>query len=313
MKKLIYITVVIITSLSSGLFAQNNSNQIEISPYIEQSVDGIPAEAHTVLLNKMGEALTSNGVIQGLNSQFIITANAVVSNQTITSTAPMMYVYELQLNYYIGNGIEGSLFNSFSTSVKGVGTTKIKAYIDAFKGIQLKNTAFEKFIEQSKAKITAYYNSKCNTILTEVSMFERTGRYQEAFLRLSSIPSASSCYTKANSMLKNIYQKNIDNDCKQKLANATNLWNANLNLDGANEVAAILGTINPESACFAQAKALGQKVEKRMTELDQREFKIRYEQEAGLEKSRIEAMKEIGKAYGNGQPQNVTYNTKYWW
>lgn len=313
MKNLNYITVVIITFVTSVLFAQKTSNQIEISPYIEQSVDGIPAEAHAILLNKMGEVLTNNGVIPGLNSQFIITANATVSNQTITSTAPIMYVYEFQLTYYIGNGIEGSLFNSFSTTLKGIGTTKIKAYIDAFKGVQVKNTAFENFIEKAKSKITEYYNSKCNTIISEVSMLEKTGRYQEAFLRLSSIPSASSCYTSANAMLKNIYQKTIDNDCKQKLANATNLWNANLNLDGANNVAAILSTINPESACFSQAKGLGQKVEKRMTELDQREFKIRYEQEVGLEKSRIEAIKEIGKAYGNGQPQNVNYNTKYWW
>lgn len=313
MKNLLKIIVVFFVSMVSQNIALAQTNNIEIAPYIDDTVDGIPTEAHQTLINKMGQILTENGIIKGINSNFILTCNSTVSNEVITATAPSMYVYDLSVTFYIGNGIDGNLFATYNKSLKGVGASKTKAYIDAFKGLKTNDKDFQAFIEKAKQKIVAYYNTKCVSIMAEVNSLEKTQRFEEALYKLTSIPDASICFAQAQQKMATIYQKAIDNDCKLKLSNASNIWAANPNEYGANEVASIVATINPSSNCFAQAKILGAKVEKKMIENDNREFKIRYEQEVGLEKDRIEAMKEIGKAYGNGQPKNVTYNTKYWW
>lgn len=304
-------TFILIICFQVSMIGQNSN--IELSPYIETSVDGIPVEAHQVLLNKMGEILTQNGIIKGVNSSIILTCNTTVSNEVITSTAPTLFVYELQATFYIGNGIDGTLYSSYPSTLKGTGTTKAKAYIDAFKAIKTNDKNLQNFLDSSKTKILNYYNTKCSTILAEVNSLESLQKYDEALYKLTSIPDASKCFAQAKQKMSSVYQKSIDNDCKLKMSNATNIWSANPNVYGANEVANILATINPNSNCFTLAKQLGVKVEKKMNDIDNREFKIRYEQEVGLEKDRIQAVKEIGKAYGNGQPQNINYNTKYWW
>ena len=297
------------------LEAQTNAkSDIEISPYIESSVDAIPAEAQNVLLNKLGEILTQNGVVKGVNSTFILTANTVVLTKEITPTSPSMQVYNLQTTFYIGNGVDGNLFSSFSTTLKGIGTNQTKAYINAFRNFSVKNEDIAGFLSKAKAKIIDYYNSKCETILSQAATLEKTNRYDEALYLLTSVPEVcTACYAKSSSKVAAIYKQSIDLDCKTKLAEAQQYWNANPNNEGANEAAFILKGINPKASCFNEVKTFGNTISKKMTDIDAREWKLYYEQEVGLEKDRIEAIKEIGKAYGQGQPKNVTYNTKYWW
>lgn len=289
-------------------------SDIEIAPYIDNSTEAIPSEAENVLLNKLSEILTQNGVIKGVNSTFILTANTVVLTKEITPTAPSMHVYNFQTTFYVGNGVDGNLFSSYSTTLKGIGTNQTKAYINAFRNIQVKNDEVSNFLLKAKAKIIDYYNSKCETILSQVSTLQKTNRFQEALYLLTSVPEAcSACYAKCNLKVESVYKQSIDFDCKTKLAEAQQFWNANPNSDGANEAAQILKGVNPNSSCFNEVKSFGATIAKKMTENDAREWKVFYEQEVGLEKDRIEAIKEIGKAYGQGQPKNVTYNTKYWW
>jgi hypothetical protein len=300
--------------ISNSVQAQTSANNdIEIAPYINSTVEGIPDEAQSILLNKMENILTQNGIIKGINSMFILTANSNVLTKEITATVPQMYVYEFQITYFIGNGIDGNLFASKSYSIKGIGTTEIKAYIDAFKNISTKNNDLSDIISKAKVKIVEYYNSKCDVILVEASKLEKLNRYDEALYKLTSIPeTCSACYSKSIAKAELIYKKAIDFDCKTKLNEANQLWNANPNENGAYQSVEVLKTINPQSSCFNEVKSLGSSISKKMKENDAREWKLYYEKEVGLEKDIIEAIKEIGKAYGQGQPKNVTYNTKYW-
>lgn len=314
-KKILIVSCLGWLSLNSINAQQSKvKSDIEITPFLEESVEGIPAEAQNVLRNKLSEIVTQNGIVKGVNSKFILTANSAVVTKEITATAPQMYVYAFQTTFYLGNGIDGNLFSSYSTTLKGIGANQAKAYINAYKNIEVKNSEMEAFLHKGKTKIIEYYNSKCEVILNQVATLEKTNQYQEALYLLTSIPEqCTSCFAKANTKTESIYKKFIDFDCKTKLAEAQNYWNANPNSEGANNAFTILKTINPNSSCFTQVKSFGTTISKKMTENDAREWNLFYEQEVGLEKDRIQAIKEIGKAFGEGQPQNVTYNTKYWW
>jgi hypothetical protein len=55
---------------------------------------------------------------------------------------------------------------------------------------------------------------------------------------------------------------------------------------------------------------------KRVKELDQREwnFKLKQQQDdVDITKATINAVRDIGVAYGNGQPKTIVYNTRGWW
>jgi hypothetical protein len=300
---------------SYNIQAQTNlNNDIEIAPYINSSVEGIPFEAQSILFNKMGDILVQNGTIKGVNSMFILTANTNVLSKEITATVPQMHVYEFQLTYFIGNGVDGTLFALKSYTIKGIGTTETKAYIDAFKNINTTNIDLGDIIRKAKSKIIEYYNSNCDIVLLEASKLERLNRFEEALYKLTSIPeTCRACYTKSIAKAEIIYKKSIDFDCKIKLTEATQIWNSNPNSEGAYQSSGILKLVNPQASCFGEVKSLGKTISKKMIENDAREWNLYYEKEVGLEKDKIESIKEIGKAYGQGQPKNVTYNIKSWW
>ena len=80
----------------------------------------------------------------------------------------------------------------------------------------------------------------------------------------------------------------------------------------ANLVGEILSTIDPEASCYSEAKALSDKIGKRVYELDKREWNYKLETEVNLKRDLIKAWRDIGVAFGNGQPKNYAYNIIGW-
>ena len=94
-----------------------------------------------------------------------------------------------------------------------------------------------------------------------------------------------------------------------------NLWNAGQNSDAASEAGKLLSVIDPNSSCFADAKSLSDQIAKPVLELDKREWDFemkQYNDQISLEKATIQAARDIGVAYGENQPQTVTYNYDVW-
>lgn len=293
--------------------AQEKNIDIAIAPYIDAQKSNLPIEAEQYMLNKLTSIVTQNGVSKGINSDIIITANTNVLNKEITPTAPAQYVLEIMVTLYIGNAMDGNLYNSAQITLNGVGQSETKAYINAIKNLNSNSKIIEKLIADSKSKIIKYYTEHCDMILAEASRLEKTDQYEAALYKLMSIPQAcTTCYLKANSKSEAIYKKYIDFDCKIKLNQAKQIWNASPNENGAMDATTILMQINPNATCFNEIKSFGNEISKKMNENDKREWNVYYEKEVGLQKDYIQAIKEIGKAYGEGQPKQIYNNIKWW-
>ncbi len=109
-----------------------------------------------------------------------------------------------------------------------------------------------------------------------------------------------------------MYQKQIDRQCKIKLTEANAAWAASQNADGAATVAALLTEIDPSSSCYKDVKVLSDKVGARMKEINNQEWNYVLKEQA-QESERIKAIRDIGVAYGNGQPKTVNYNVRGWY
>jgi len=86
-------------------------------------------------------------------------------------------------------------------------------------------------------------------------------------------------------------------------------WNANQSWETANEVGGILSSIDPEASCYKEAKALNDKIGKRVLEIDKREWNYKMEIDVNLERDRIKAIRDIGVAYGKRAAKNVSLTT----
>ena len=80
-----------------------------------------------------------------------------------------MHSYTLAVTFYIGDGIDGLKYASYTSTVKGVGENTNKAYASALKNIKANDPNFSTFIQKGKTKIIEYYNSRCDFILKEAN------------------------------------------------------------------------------------------------------------------------------------------------
>ncbi|MES2812835.1 MAG: hypothetical protein V4670_10240 [Bacteroidota bacterium] len=288
--------------------------KIALATYIPAQ-ESMSEQATNMLTNKLNQIISTNGIANSsYNSRFIITANANVMTKDLIASAPPMTALTLDVTLYIGDGIDGKKFASKSITVKGVGTNETKAYIDAMKNINQNDAGIQTFVTNSKNKIVEYYKATCNQLIKESQLLDKQNMFEEAIFKLTSVPAeCTECYNKTMAVIPAIYKKLIDRDCKAKVMEANNLWNATQDYNTAITVGEILSSIDPSAACVNEAKALSAKVGKRVIEIDKREWNLNYEKEVGLQKDLIKAYRDVGVAYGNGQPKNVTYNVVGWW
>ncbi len=317
MKKLFFC---ILSVLCYAVQAQNTAGKnddmarITLAAYVPQQIDKMPEAARSMLANKLSQIVTQSGMGgSAMNQRFIMTANINVMTKDITPTAPPMHAYTLDITLYIGDGIEGIKFASTSISVKGVGDNETKAYISALKNLKTNDPSFQTFIETGKTKIIEYYNSKCDFIIKESQTLASQNKFEEAIWKLTSVPEVcKACYDKCMDAVGPIYKKQIDRDCKVKLAEASNLWAANQTVDAANQAGEILSGIEPTAACFGEVKSLSNKIASRVKQIDSREWNYKLKEQAQVSET-IKAYRDVGVAYGNGQPKTVSYNIIGWW
>ncbi len=308
---LAFVTCMSYVQAQSGDGKMSDKNRFPLGVWVPDQIENMPVGAKANLVNKLNQIITTNGMSgEALNTRFILSANVLVQNKEITSTAPVMQAYTLDVTLYIGDGFEGKSFSSYTTTVKGVGENETKAYNAALKNIKTNDPNYQSFIDKGKTKIIEYYNAQCDIIIREAKLMANMNKFDEAIWKLTSIPDAcTDCWAKCMIAVAPIFQQKIDFECKTKLVEATNIWNASQNWDAAQQAGALLANIDPKSSCFNESKALSDKIAKRILEVDKREWNFKYDKEIGLERDMIKAYRDIGVAWGNGQPQNVTYKT----
>jgi len=312
LSQLLLIASFVLVSLSS--FAQGDTkkdeNRIMLTAWVPQQIENMPVAARASLENKLTQIVVKNGLGGGaFNTRFIISANITVATKDILPGPPPMHAMNLDVTLYIGDGFEGTVFSSQTISVKGVGTNETKAYMAGLKNINPNNPEFQAFVEKGKQKIIQYYKDNCDLIIKEAQTLAGMDKFDEAIFKLTGVPSAcEECYVKAMNAVKPIFQQQINKECKFKLAEATGIWNAAQDMEAAEKAGVILATINPDAACIGEAKALSNKIAAKVKQIDDREWKyiVKDQQQ---ESERIQAIRDIGVAYGKGPKANITYKS----
>lgn len=305
-----------------GIMAQNNAakaddfGRIMLTSHLDAAKSHVPQNAARILKSKLDRIATANGMGGSTMQRFIITANVNVLTQDITPTAPPMHAYTLEITFYIGDGIDGTLFSNTSVTVKGVGETQDKAFIAALKNINVKDPAFAALTSTGKTRILEYYNTQCDMILGKAESMAKMQQYDESIFTLMAIPEVcKECYDKAMAATATVYQSKIDLEGAKLLNEARSVWQAGQDMVAAETAGEILSRINPKAACFADAGKLNAQIAKRVKEIDDREWKYTLQEQSNAHEAQmatIEAYKEAAVAEANVQSKTTVYYYSWW-
>ena len=126
--------------------------EIPLTAYISQETNLAPA-AESLLLNRMRQAALKNGLAAMDNQPYIVTTSVSVIDKQVTGTTPAKWKVEIEAHFYIGNGVDGTLYASTALTRVGIGDTEEKAYLSAIKGISANDRAFKPFFDKGKKRI----------------------------------------------------------------------------------------------------------------------------------------------------------------
>ena len=267
----------------------------------------LPDEATSVLENALVRMCDNAHLMTDLNvSQFILTARMNVLNKEIIPSAPTKVMYNIGVTFYIADVYTQTKFGSAYLELKGVGNNETKALIDATKRINVQNAKISALVEKGKAKMLDYYNNHYKEVLAQAERKAGLQEYEAAITLCMAVPACSKGGDAAQKAGLKYYEKYRDLVCQRQLTQARALWAATQDRSTAEQVAALLADIDPESTSYKGALELIDQI-KQQVRLDiDLEKRQQYEDAVDLEKRRIDAMREVGVAYGKNQKPTTT-------
>ena len=299
MKKIFSILVAAL--MSATMFAAE-TEYLPISVMAADKPETFPEGAKAMIENKLTQLLTRNG-IAGLDylGQFVLTVRTTPLDKDVIPGPPAKISEKMEMNLYIVDAYAKTIFSSTSMTVKGIGENDNRCYLNAISHMPLQSPQLSQFINDGKAKIIEYYNHEGEAIIKKAQYLAKQKKFDEALYWVSLIPQQGQHYDAAMAAGQQIYQQYIDDVCNQNLAQARSAWAAEQNSEGAYAAGAYLANILPDAGCYDEAMSLYQEIKGKV--LDDWKFEMKkYQDSVDLERQRIDAMRQIGVAYGEHQP-----------
>lgn len=300
---LLLVVVVSICHAQTEPVKVSDEARIALTPIIPEQNDMVPTAARNILINRLRQLATSNGYAgSAVAPQFILAANPVLLDKKVASAAPNKIWMELEMTLYIADYYSKSVFATTSVSLRGVGATDQEALMDAYKGFSISKSDVKAFAKKGREEILAFYNTRCDFIIGRVEMLANTNQADAALEMLTGIPEVSkSCFEQAMAQSEKIFNMAAEQRCQQLIMAAKAAWANAPNRTGAEKAVYYLGVIPPQAKCSNEANALFSEIKSKMLEVEKWERR-QYTDQISLMRDYIKALRDIGVAYGEGQP-----------
>ena len=207
------------SSGKSDKYQSDDTLDLKLTPFIPDYPD-LGGSGKQLLSSRLNQAV-SNYAFGGEsgNPRFIIGPSINLLSKNITATSPTKYAntYEVTL-LSLDVGTE-TTFASYSFTIKGVGDTPAKAFINAFRDYTFENEDFFNFLKKTQAKIAQYYDNNCDKIILEAESEAQTRNYDKAYALLKSVPTdASNCFKQVMDKKSEFFQLSLNTNCEALLS-----------------------------------------------------------------------------------------------
>ena len=212
LNRILFLAIIVFTSTlnaQNDLSSVDDKGRIALRPMLMYSPE-LPETNRLALRNKVAQIASFNGLgATGSDSRFVLAAKAIVINKNIVESAPPMFIYTMEISFYIVDNVEQKIFSQFTTAKRGVGDTEAKAISSVIQQIEPTDVRFSVFLEKGKESILEYYNTNCDIVIEKATALIESGENEKSFDLLLNIPSVSrECYDRA----MNIIRENSSDD-----------------------------------------------------------------------------------------------------
>lgn len=300
--KAIFASALVACSLAAS--AQECDLEISIANITKGEV--VPESVNSQLEAKLTRALSKAGIVAApYDAQFFIAGRFDDAYNDIISGPSQKYVVKTTLTLYIGDADAQKVFASESFELKGVGASDAQAYTRALNQVNAANAKLVDFIRKGKDKIIDYFNNNYQTYINNARKAMASRDYDQALFYASQVPSCCAGYAEANSLAMKIYSENTNYMGNKLLAQAKAAWAADPTEAGAREANKYLTQIDPSASCQGAAAALTAEMSKTTKKQWEFENVQKHNDAIALEKSRINAAKEVAVAWAKSRPKVV--------
>ena len=292
------------------------SAQIMLTPVFDSTIGGLNENNAAILEGRLQSLISSMGMESGYGGRFVLACRVAALQREVSGTK---LIQHLQVSFAVGDNESNICFGSTTTECIGIGNTEEQAMTSALRNIKA-TAQLKDLVASSKGRIIDYYNKNCSAIMQKANGLITAQKWEESLVELSAIPQECSCYREALTLMESTYVAHINHDAAQVLAEAQAVWSADPNPGpAADQAMAILATIDPSAKCYPQAQALMKKIEARVQKVTDQRYKdavslekARINTQAALEKARIQACRDVAKAYARRTVVVRNYYRSWW-
>lgn len=306
--KLKYILIAAASLLSASAQAQTDRCAIDLAVEVIQTGEEVPTQVSNRFQSKISNAMAKAGLTASNlpAERFFVAGRFDDAINDITGGPSQKVIVKTTLTVYIGDVKDEKIFASESFELKGVGNTDTQAYTNALNQIGPNNQKLVNFLETGHQKIVDYYDANYESIIQKA---QTEPNFYEKMLLLTSIPTCCKGYSKVAPMITHYYNSWQNQEYDQILGQARAAWGADPTASGAQEALALISQIPSHANCAAEAKALGDKIAKTVQAQWTFENVTKYNNAVELERTRIQAAKEVSKEWARNQPKVVNRYT----
>lgn len=302
-------------SLSLLICAVHGNAQENVCPVIFD--ENIPAEAASNLSNKIDRILSAYGYgTVSVAERMVLSVAVDVVENNVTPTNPPRVSKKIELTFKLGDIADNKVFGSATVNLSGIGTNDNKAFISSFSALKPENKALKKFFADVYNAMASYYADNRQVILNRARAVAMTGNFDEAIAYLVTVPSVNmDCYSACQNQAIAYYSEKVDQSSRSAYHNARAAWTAQKDAAGATKAMAFLKQVDPASEVYPDALSLWDEISDKLNkdEIEAKEHARQvYEDKVQFRNSLLDAVKSIGVAFGEHQPQSVTKLVRRW-
>ena len=293
--------------------AQDATGLIVLNPYVAGEC---PGRAATYLHDKLAQAATAWGMAgKGLDDRFVIAARPQEIDRRTTATIPQKTAVRLLVTFYIGDGLDGTLYSSQAIEVKGAGDNRDDAWLSALRKISPRDTGLRGMVDTGKSRITGYYDEAAPGIMSAAEAAAKSGDYGEAARLLLTIPSACRHYRAAQEKAAKYGEQELARHNQAIVARAKAAWSASPDNAGAAEASRILAEMEmPTGNELAAANSLSREMAARLKAAEDRRWNQKAKERQNSHNRQmalIKAAASVAKARYASRPK-VVYRLGWW-
>ena len=140
-----YITALLLTL--SAVFCIHAQERLTISVAAPEGISNENAAA--TLTSNLKQALVLNDAASD-SSRFVLQARIAELSKDVTSTAPPMFVTELEISLFITDTSSGDVLSQTSFTIKGIADSDQASYMDAVKKVKARDPKLRALLNQAK-------------------------------------------------------------------------------------------------------------------------------------------------------------------